>query len=74
MESSAIQSRRTSPKPPSNKNPVLLPDKTGNNRHIASEPSNNSIFPTSPPTDPTFKLFPTKPLIPLLIKQEITGK
>jgi hypothetical protein len=50
-------SHDTSSKPPSNKNSVLFPDKTGNNRHTVSETSNDPICPTSPLTNPSFQTF-----------------
>jgi hypothetical protein len=46
-----------SPEPFSDKTPVLLPDKTANNRHTASEISNDPIFPTSRPVDPPFQTY-----------------
>jgi hypothetical protein len=50
-------SHDTSSRQHSNQSPVLLPDKTGNIRHTASDTSTDPIFPTAPPTDPPFQTF-----------------
>jgi hypothetical protein len=58
----------------SNTTPDPAPDKTGNNREIEFKQLNLPSLHT--PSLPTrlFKPIPTRLLIPLLIKQEITGK
>jgi hypothetical protein len=57
IDRSKSPTHNTPPKPSHNKNPVLLPDKTGNNRHTPLETSNTPISPVSSPTNPSFQTF-----------------
>jgi hypothetical protein len=75
-----LPSLPTSPPPDSlvqtnsNTTPDPTPDKTGNNREIEFKELNLPSLPTSPLPTRSFKPIPTRLLIPLLIKQAITGK